>query len=322
MNALECPPINSPHDCFRLLCIDGGGFRGVYAAHILARMEQEFIVNWSEHFHLIAGTSTGSIIAAGLAFGMKASEIADLYKKHGTQIFPRRGTPCFGLWRSRYNNHYLRSLLKEVFGDRTLGQVKTPLILPTTDVGNGCVHVFKSAYDEGFVRDRDVLIRDAVMASCSAPTYFDPFPVGTYLLADGGLWANSPSLVAVIDAKRRLGQNLDALKVLSIGTGVGRSFFLQKKRWWHQIQGWGFAARWGRGKFISMLLNLQAETANNMTKLLLRPEQLLRINFDSDRALSLDDPTDMHDLVSRADRDFSHQADQIMAFAELSKGDI
>jgi len=303
---------------FRILSVDGGGFRGVYAAHILARIEQEYDVDLRNHFQLIAGTSTGSIIAAGLACGMRACEIVEFYEKHGPRIFPRWFIPRFGFFRSRYRNQYLHDILQELFADRRLGQVTTPLIIPATDIGNGCVHVFKSGYDEGFVRDRNVLIRDAVMASCSAPTYFDPQNVGEYLLADGGLWANSPSLVAVIDAKKRLGKDLDSLKVFSLGTGVGRSFYPQKRPWWKRYQGWGLATRWQHGKFISMLLNLQSETANNMTGLLLRPEQILRINFNSDFALPLDDPADLRDLKSHADRDFSHKAEMIKTFLDLN----
>lgn len=307
---------------YRILSIDGGGFRGVYAAHILARIEKQYKIKSNEYFHMLAGTSTGSIIAAGLACGISAEELLNFYEIHGEKIFPRHLIPSFGLFKSTYKNDYLRSILKDVVGDRTLGEINIPLILPATDIGNGCVHVFKSAYDKSFVRDKDVLLRDAILASCSAPIYFDPVQVNEYFLADGGLWANSPSLVAIIDAKRRLGKDLDTLKVLSVGTGVSRSFYLQKQSWWHRIVGWGFATRWWHKKFISMLLNLQSETANNMAGLLLRPEQILRLNFDSDSSLSLDDVKDLKDLKSRADKEFTRKADKIKDFLELGKGEM
>lgn len=304
-----------------ILAIDGGGFRGAYSAHLLKRMEDEWGINWLKLFHTFAGTSTGSIIAAGLASGLSASKISEFYKKHGSKIFPRCYFPSFGIFKSRYRNDYLRSVLKDVFQDQTLGQIKAPLILPATDIGNGCVHVFKSGYNGEFVRDKNVLIRDAVMASCSAPTFFDPYPIDGYYLADGGLWANSPSLVAISDAKRRLGKNLDDLRVFSIGTGIGRRFFSQKQRWWHSLMGWGFFTRWSGPKFISMVLNLQSETANNTVGLLLKPDQLLRINFESDKPLPLDEPRDLQDLISRADRDFSHNASKIKDFINILDGD-
>ena len=75
-----------------------------------------------------------------------------------------------------------------MFQDKTLGEIDVPLVLPSVDIGNGCVHVFKSQYHGEFVRDQNVRVSDAVLASCSAPTYFDPHVVNdTYQLVDGGL---------------------------------------------------------------------------------------------------------------------------------------
>ena len=120
----------------------------------------------------------------------------------------------------------LKALLEATFGKVTLGQIKTPLILPSVDIGNGCVHVFKSKYDNHFLRDPGVRVSDAVLASCAAPTYFDPVVIaGKYRLADGGLWANNPSLVAAIEAHYRLQVPLQRVKVLSIGTGKGNAFY-------------------------------------------------------------------------------------------------
>lgn len=307
---------------FYILSIDGGGFRGVYPAYILSRIEEEFTANWSESIDLIAGTSTGSIIAAGVACGIRASRIVELYKKHGTSIFKRRWFRRLGLLGSRYRMNRLGSLLQETFGEQKLSDVKIPLIVPATDIGNGCVHVFKSAYDNGFVRDKKVLICDAILASCAAPTYFDPRTVGgKYHLADGGLWANNPALVAAIDAKRRFGRDFDDLRILSIGTGTARHFYPQKIPISNKLIGWGFATRWGRGRFIEMLLNLQTQNANNMLALLLRRDQILRLDFESDTRLPLDDPGSYKDLLSRADREFSHRADEVKRFFELSPGD-
>lgn len=302
---------------FKILSVDGGGFRGVYAAHILARIEQEYNIDWKKTFNLLAGTSTGSIIVAGLACGIKATDICDFYKKHGSKIFKKRLIPTCGILSSKYNNKYFNSILKEIFKDRTLGEIDIPLILPATDIGNGTVHVFKTSYDKEFVRDRNVKVRDAILASCSAPTYFDPYKIENYFLVDGGIWANSPSLVAVIESMHRLDQKIDDLKVFSIGTGIQNAFYSQKNHWWHHLTGWGFASRWQGSKFIKMLLNLQAETANNMTKLLLQSDQLLRINFKTDSTLPLDNIKELNDLISRADRDFSHNAKKIKSFLNL-----
>lgn len=304
-------PVTAP---FRILAIDGGGIRGVYPAHLLSRMETEWSVNWLDRFDLIAGTSTGSIIAAGLACGMSAKDLLSLYCERAAEIFCRRPFNYLGLFASCYNNTGLRNILMQLFGDKRLGDLSMPLVIPTTDIGNGCVHVLKSAYDPGFVRDKTVFVRDAVLASCSAPTYFDPCRVGNYALADGGLWANNPALVAAIDAKRRMGASLDRLRILSLGTGVGRQFYPLQETLWKRLLGWGIATRWKGPRFINMLLNLQSETASNMLGLLLDKSQILRLTFESDQVLPLDDIGKISDLQSKADLDFTHNADKIKAF--------
>ena len=304
---------------FRILSIDGGGFRGAYSAHVLKRIEEEYGVSLFEEFDMIAGTSTGSIIAGGIAVGVKPREIAAMYESKGAKIFKNRWFATFGLTASRYKRKALEQVLESVIGNKKLGEIEKPLIIPATDVGNGCVHVFKSSYDSAFVRDSEVLLRQAILASCAAPTYFDPLKVGDYLLADGGVWANCPALVAAIDAKKRLGIDLDDIQILSIGTGTSKQYYPQSKSLLKSLTGWGFATKWGRGKFIDMILNLQSQTANNMLGLALRPDQLLRINFESDIPLSLADPNAYSDLVSRADRDFTHYAEPIRDFLSIGQ---
>ena len=301
-------------DSFLILSIDGGGFRGAFSAHVLKRIEEEFKVDWRSQLGMIAGTSTGSIIAAGIASGISSGNILDLYEKNGSGIFWKRPFSRLGLFSSKFSNKCLHTVLDSVFGETTLGEIDLPLIIPATDIGNGGVHVFKSSYSNQFLRDKDVLVKDAVLASCSAPTYFSPFKTDKYFLADGGLWANSPGLVAAIDAKKRLGIDLDRLKILSIGTGIGKNFYSSKhaESWF-----WGIATRWGRGKFIDMILNLQSQTASNMLGLLLRPEHVFSVNFESDTKLSLDDPSMFDDLISRADQKFTHLSQGIKTFLEM-----
>ena len=321
---------------FYILAIDGGGFRGAYSAHFLKRIEEEWRLDWLTQFDMFAGTSTGAIIAAGLACGLTAGTLYDLYAEHGRSIFGRRWFARLdpfgftGLFASRYSNRKLQARLRQEFGEKRLGQITVPLILPAVDIGNGQVHVFKSAYDKGFVRDPEVLVVDAVLASCAAPVFFDPHIVEPYRLADGGLWANNPALVAAVDAKRRLGVQFADLRILSIGTGKSKTFYSRKSGWfidtfWNAWRGWGFATRWGSSKFIDLLLNLQADTAQNMLKLLLQtdgeePEQLLRINFESDNCLPLDSPRKLHDWVRQADSDFTHKAAKVRDFLQFSGG--
>lgn len=288
----------------RLLAIDGGGIRGIYASHVLERIQEEFELVFHRDFDLIAGTSTGSIIAAALAYDIPPAKVTKLYREQGALIFSPRRWSLKGAIFPRYASGPLHDALKDVFQDATLSDAKTRLVIPATDIGNGGVHIFKSNYDEGFVRDRNVKIVDAVLASCSAPSYFAPARVGPYQLSDGGLWANNPSLVAVIEALSRLSVERSQIRLLSVGTGIGKNYYPVNNNRRH----WGFVTGWGMLKFISMLMNLQSTTASNVVQLLLEKHQTLRINFESDTPLSLDDVRIIDDLISKADKDFTHNS--------------
>jgi uncharacterized protein len=316
---------------FYILSVDGGGYRGLFSAHILQRMEESWGINWHQQFNMFAGTSTGSILAAGLASGIPAARLTEFYTQHGSHIFSARCRSRLDLLKiftSRYSSHTLQKLLSDVFGEKTLGDVQVPLIVPAVDIGNGCVHVFKSKYSDGFIRDPRVKLADAILASCSAPTYFDPHLVdGKYQLVDGGLWANNPSLVAAIDAKYRLKVPLDNIRILSIGTGKSKTFYPRSAGWWQDWlirswQGWGFATRWQRSKLLDLILNLQSDNAHNMLCLLLGESPLnstrvLRLTFESEGCLPMDAVCHGDDWITRADHCFTHHSPRIRQFLGL-----
>jgi len=303
---------------FRILSIDGGGIRGIYPAHILRCIEERLQINLFDTFDMIAGTSTGSIIAAGVATGVPAADIVAMYKEHGAGIFRKKrffwpGKKLKSMFQPMFDSVYdaqsLKSVLSGVFHDKRLGEIVKPLLLPSTDIGNGCVHVLKSGYSKEFTRDNTVLIRDAVLASCSAPTYFDPHKLNHYLLADGGLWANNPALAAVIDAQKRLGIDQDDIQILSIGTGHSKTIYgtnVSRK--------WGLINGWKHKEFISFILSLQSQSALNYLNLMLRPGQIKRIDFESDLPLPLDDVSKIDDLITRADHNFTHESEAIRKF--------
>ena len=296
-----------------------GGIRGIYPAYILQCIEERHGINLLDTFDLIAGTSTGSIIAAGIASGLPASEIVEMYKKHGAKIFQEKKQPFLsklmpkrfsrGMFDSIYDSQHLKDTLADVFQYKRMREIEKPLIIPCTDISNGGVHVIKSIYSKEFTRDNEVLVKDAVLASCSAPTYFNPHKLDTYLLADGGLWANNPALAAVIDAKRRLKVKLEDIKILSIGTGHSKTTYGTTV-----LPKWGFMNGWKGKEFIDLILSLQSQSAMNYLGLILQPEQIKRIDFNSDIPLSLDDANIMGDLVARADREFTHESAKIKAF--------
>ncbi len=298
---------------FRILSIDGGGIRGAFPAHILSCIRTRLGIDIHKTFGLISGTSTGSIVAAAVACEIDPSSVVAMYREQGPSIFSRKSSLIPDKYQpghqSIYDSATLRGVLKDTFGEVLLGDVSLPLLIPATDIGNGGVHVFKSAYQKDYDRDGKVPLYEAVLASCSAPTYFDPTKVGEYLLADGGLWANNPSLAAVIDATRRLKVALSEVRVLSLGTGHAKTCYGVKPN-----RNWGLLNGWKGKEFISFMMSLQAQTTDNYLQLMLRPEQVLRLDFESDCPLPLDDCSALDDLVSNADRLFTHNSSKIRDF--------
>ncbi len=302
---------------FNILSIDGGGIRGVFPATILQLITERLNVSVNDHFDLISGTSTGSIIAAGLRANINPAEIVDLYRYEGKAIFSQRKKSLYpGKIKPGFHSLYckdnLEKILNKKFGELTLGQISQPLIIPATDIANGGVHVFKSKYSSEFTRDADVTVKDAVLASCSAPTFFDPSIVGNYLLADGGVWANNPTLIAIVDAQYRLGIPLENIKVLSLGTGHSKVAYGTNSE-----KSWGLINGWNGTEFIEFLLSLQSQSINNYSTLMLK-DRILRLDYESDKKLSMDDADCIPDLIARADKLFTHQSREISELLSLN----
>jgi patatin-like phospholipase/acyl hydrolase len=300
---------------FKILCIDGGGVRGIYPAYILKRVEESFAIRLHEIFDMVVGTSTGSIIVGAIAVDYPLNDVVSIVEEKSRHIFRKTPFSLGGVIASRYDRKELEDILKLALGSRTLSETKTRLVIPATDLVNGNVHVFKSKYLNEFVRDIDVKIADAVLASCAAPTYFDPKTVGdaNYMLADGGLWANNPSVVALTEAIGKLGLNKNQIKILSVGTGSKQVDYelgsAEKKNW-------GALLGWEGTKLLDMILHLQSISDTNKTKIILG-ENYLRLNYDADQELSLDNVKILAEMKNRADFTFTRNAEKIKNFLEI-----
>lgn len=214
----------------RILSIDGGGIRGVFPAAYLARLEEDLDQPLYKYFDLIAGTSTGGIIAIGLAMGLKAQKILELYESRGPEIFSQQRKGLCGwierkikeakwcAWGPKYNAGGLQVALTDVFEDRKIGDAKTRLMIPAWHRETGTVYVFKTAHHERLSADYKDFARDAAMATASAPTYFQEFITARDVgLVDGGIWANNPTGIAVAEGIGTLGWSPSEIRVLSIG---------------------------------------------------------------------------------------------------------
>ena len=291
---------------FNILALDGGGTRGVYSAQVLACIEQATGAPVREHFDLIAGTSTGSIIAGAAAVGIPMAGVVKLFEKESPRIFQRRWLGSFHM-RSKYSRRSLEQVIRSCVSNLTLGEISTPLMITGSDISTGGVHVFKSRYlkdlGEPYVRDGDVVLSDAILASCAAPAYFDPVPVGDFLLADGGLWANNPSIIALTEAVSKFRRLVEQVRILSIGTGHSVNLYSQKRLW-------GLMTGWGREKLVSYFLRLQSDASANMAKLLLA-DRYLRLDPEIE-AWKLDDTKHLSNLKALANRDFALHNGAIM----------
>ena len=212
---------------FRILSLDGGGIMGSFAASVLATFERATGRRIVEHFDLITGTSTGGIIAIGLAMGVDAEEIGSFYQTHGPRIFPRpsrRGRwngwarGARSLFRPKFAAGPLRAAVESVVGARPLKEARTRLVIPSYDVNTGKVYLFKTPHHLNYRHHADLPAVDAALATSAAPTYFPAHVIegrGTFI--DGGLWANNPAMVGLIEALDFLGQPPERIKMLSIG---------------------------------------------------------------------------------------------------------
>ena len=302
-------PPTVPKGSFSILAVDGGGTRGIYAAQILARVEEALGQPARECFDLLAGTSTGSIIVGAAAVGIPLGEVVGLFERESPRIFGKSRLPSLisVLLRSRYSRAPLERVLEEYLPQTVLRDLSTPLMITSADISTGGVHVFKSRYlgdlGEPYERDGNVPLRDAILASCAAPTYFDPKAVGPYLLTDGGLWANNPSIIALTEALSKFKKGVEEVRVFSIGTGHTTTMYAERGSW-------GLLTGWGGNKLVSYTLGLQSQASTNMAKLILN-DRYFRLDPEID-TWELDDTKHLTNLKALAERDFTYQSKAIL----------
>jgi patatin-like phospholipase/acyl hydrolase len=287
-----------PHR-FQILSLDGGGIRGVFTAAMLASIEEDHSVRIADHFDLIAGTSTGGIIAIALGLGIRPREILDFYIEHGPRIFANRlGWRSVLHWTHRkYSGIALERALKSILGDKAFGESAKRLVIPAYNIAANDVYIFRTPHLEILRRDYRVPAWQVAMATGSAPTYFPAFAGLDHLrLVDGGVWANNPSMVAYVEAVGSLRVPAEQVSMLSIGTMTGLRTY---------AKGLDRSGKLGWAKHVStVIMDATSTGINNQVHLLLGDDRYLRVNaVASERSVALDRINTVDDLIAYARHD-------------------
>ena len=213
----------------RVLAIDGGGLKGAMPAAFLAQVEDATGERVVDHFDLVAGTSTGGIIALGIGLGLPCRRILEFYLEKGPDVFGLSGGVIRRVavrgWRwgkhlvtNKHPGEPLRRALAKVFEQRRLGESETRLVIPAWNSRQRRPYLFKTAHRPRFETDHRVTAVEVAMATAAAPTYLPAHRLGGGLeLVDGGVWANNPATVAAVEATAVLGWPQETVSLLSLG---------------------------------------------------------------------------------------------------------
>ena len=256
--------MDNDKDVFKVLSIDGGGMRGYYNALYLDGLkklaENRFQnINFINQFGMLAGTSTGAIIACGLANSMTPKEISNFYQQYGQNTFPTK------IWKLLLHNRKainkrgsiaLKKGLIEAFGIKTLKQVynetKTALVITTVNATTHKGYIFKTPHnDDTNHRDDNITLVGACLASSAAPVYLSLASIDNNLFVDGGLYANNPVLVALSEALRITKDTKQKTEIYCLGMSPITGSTIDCKQ-----PNWGFI-KW---KFGSRVVNLSIDS--------------------------------------------------------------
>ncbi|WP_264375659.1 patatin-like phospholipase family protein [Wolbachia endosymbiont (group B) of Sphaerophoria taeniata] len=229
-----------------ILSIDGGGIRGIIPAIILAEIEKRARKTISQIFDLMAGTSTGGIVVAGLCRKdeqgnpqYSANDLVEFYQEYGSYIFKSsffRRSILSWFNCTQYPHKNIEFVLDKYFGEDILKNTLSKVLITSYDINNNYPFFFKSwREDRNFIR-----LKDALRAATAAPTYFIPKHLKIdqidRVLVDGGVFANNPAACAYASGKRLFPN--DDIVLLSIGTGrTDRSIRYSNSRKFGKI-GW------------------------------------------------------------------------------------
>jgi len=314
--------MNDTNKICQILSIDGGGIRGLIPAKVLAELEQQLEDNTPgkklyEYFDLICGTSTGAILAIAIALGIPAADLVKFYQEHAQMIFPKwflKILPRKGraIITSIYSNKKLRKKLEEIYSNANggkpplLNDLKTRVCIPTFNGNDGQINVLKTRHHEGYFRDYKLPAHEVALASASAPVYFPPhtfrfsneYGSGINMnMIDGGIFANNPSLIGILEATDKLGYDFSNVRLLSLGTGKGRHVI---KTGWKPKDMWYWL--FPKPRLLDIILDSQAQITEQYIAFIKRVSAKQADSFDYLR-IQYDLGTDTIDLNASSKKD-------------------
>ncbi len=293
---------------FRIIALDGGGIRGVLTAVLLDRLAKTYpplLQDQPNSTRMFAGTSTGGILALGLAAGLTPVQMRDLYVVNGKSIFDaswaRDVVDLGGLAGSKYDNENLKGVIQHTFGARRLKDLSARVLIPSFRLDNGDADPAQRTWSPKFFHnfpgadtDGDVLVVDVAMSTSAAPTYFPSY--NEYI--DGGVIANNPSMAAiaqVLDGRNDAGDRatLNEIRLLSLGTGLTLQYIAKKN------------LDWGDAQWVSPILNVMMDGSVGVAdfeSMQLLGSRYCRVEpiFPAGRSFALDDVSKIVDLMECA----------------------
>jgi hypothetical protein len=289
-----------------VLSLDGGGIRGIMTLQLLKKIEEIAGVPCHNLFDMVAGTSTGGIIAGLIANGMTALEVETLYVRLVKQVFAQRN-----IFSHRYTNppkytkKNFRDILRNNLGDTTIAdacaQTSTDILITGKDVAAGEETYFTCFQDNGIYEGtyKRILLRAAIEATMSAPTYFTPLE----RFVDGGTTTyGNPVLAAIMEAVRfgpKDKYSIDKMTVFSLGTGCRAQFIPPNQI----IEPNGLDAYF----WLQWLMTEASDDASDMQNFLLRSGVFKALDFRRFQ-ISLD-----HEAISKLPNVQLHDLDDIRA---------
>lgn len=259
---------------------------------VLAIWEKELGRPIADCFDLLVGTSTGGIIALGLAAGLPAADLVKFYEEDGRRIFPARFS--FRRWRAgvwhwlgrKYSAQALESALRQRLPDLTLGNLNKPVVITGFNLEAGRHWYFKTPHFENNLIDRHRPLWQVARATSAAPTYFPAFrSAERELFIDGGMVANNPSLIGYFEVALKFRAYRDRIKMLNLGTEGGECA-LPKRR-----LSWGGLAFWAK-QAPNVLMQAQAVATESLMQELLGRDNWLRVKPEHGRDFA---PLDIYD---------------------------